>query len=144
MQARKTILALMVAVPLILGAGMALAATEGAKAPEGTNAAATPAMSKAEVHRIRGEVTGVEPSATPSTLTMKTMEGKQELTVGVDVTDKTIIREGKSRRTLADIKAGARVWMRYERADRKLIADYIRILKPAHVAPKSASTNMSY
>jgi Cu/Ag efflux protein CusF len=75
---------------------------------------------------------------------MKTMEGKQALTVGVDVTDKTLIREGKARKTLTDIKAGDRVWMRYERTDGKLVADYIRILKPAGMAAKSASPQKSY
>ncbi len=136
MQTRKTILALAVAVPLVLGAGMALAAAEGAKAPEGYRAAATPPMSKAEVRHVRGEVTAVEPSASPMTLTMKGKEGKEELTVGVDVTDKTIIREGKVRKSLADIKVGDRVWMKYERTDGKLVADYIRILNSARVAAK--------
>jgi hypothetical protein len=87
-------------------------------------------MSKAEVRRVRGEVTAVEPWASPMTLTMKTKEGKETLTVGVDVTDKTIIREGKAHKTLADIKAGDRVWMKYERTDGKLVAESIRILKP--------------
>jgi Cu/Ag efflux protein CusF len=102
------------------------------------------ATEKVEVRRVRGEVTAVEPSANPMTLTMKTKEGKEELTVGVDVTDKTIIREGKARKTLSDIKVGDRLWMKYERTDGKLVADYVRILKPTHVAARSASSKASY
>jgi Cu/Ag efflux protein CusF len=126
----KPLMTLVTAGSLILGAGMALASTKAAVGPGETKSTATPAMSKAEVHRVRGEVTAVEPSAAPMTLTMRTKEGKEELTVGVDVTDKTMIREGKAHKTLADIKAGDRVWMKYERTDGKLVAEYIRILKP--------------
>jgi hypothetical protein len=126
----KPLMAMLAAGSLILGAGVALASTEAAKAPEGSKTMATPTMSKAEVRRVRGEVTAVEPSASPMTLTMKSKEGKEVLTVGVDVTGKTIIREGKVRKSLADIKVGDRVWMRYERTDGKLVAEYIRILKP--------------
>jgi hypothetical protein len=135
----KPLMTLVTAGSLILGAGMALASTKAAAAPEGSKATAAPAMSKAEVHRVRGEVTAVEPSAAPPTLTMKTMEGKRELTVGVDVTDKTMIREGKAHKTLADIKAGDRVWMKYEGTDGKLVAEYIRILKPSMKAAAKKS-----
>jgi len=144
MRGVKPLMAMLAAGSLVLAAGVALASTEAAKAPEGSKATARQAMSKAEVRRVRGEVTAVEPSANPMTLTMKTKEGKEELTVGVDVTDKTIIREGKARKTLSDIKVGDRVWMKYERTDGKLVADYVRILKPAHVAAKSASSKTSY
>lgn len=140
----KPLMAMVAAGSLILGAGVALASTAAAKVPEGSRATATPAMSKAEVRRVRGEVTAVEPSASPMTLTMKGKEGKEELTVGVDVTDKTIIREGKARKTLSDIKVGDRVWMKYERTDGKLVADYVRILKPTHAAARSASSKTSY
>jgi hypothetical protein len=132
----KTLMAALTAGSLILGVQAAMAAPQAAKAPEGPQASATQAMPKPEIRRVRGEVTAVEPSANPPTLTMKTMAGKEELTVGVDVTGKTIIREGKVRKNLADIKAGDRVWMRYERTDGKLVADYIRILKPTRMAAK--------
>ncbi len=144
MQRVNSLMAVLAAGSLVLGASVALASTEAAKAPVGSKETATQVKSKAEIHRVRGDVTAVEPSANPPTLTMKTMEGKQALTVGVDVTDKSLIREGKARKTLADIKAGDRVWMRYERTDGKLVADYIRILKPAGMAAKSASPQKSY
>ena len=144
MHAVKSMMAMLAAGSLVLGAGVALASTEGTKSPEGAKATATHGMSKSEVRRVRGEVTAVEPAANPPTLVMKTMEGKQELTVGVDVTNKTTIREGKAQKTLADIKAGDRVWMRYERTDGNFVADYIRILEPAHMAAKSAPPKKSY
>src|SRR5574342_396694 len=130
MRGVKPLMAMLAASSLILGAGVVLASTEAGKTPEGSKTSAMQAMSKAEVRRVRGEVTAVEPSASPMTLTMKSQEGKEVLTVGVDVTDTTIIREGKVRKSLADIKVGDRVWMKYERIDGKLVAESIRILKP--------------
>ncbi len=142
----KVYIAMLAAGTLALGSGVALAADEASKAPVGTNApatskmpggskaAATHAAAQATIHRVRGEVTAVEPTA--RTLVVKVMEGKKELTVGVDVTDKTIIREAKTHKTLADIKVGDRVWMKYERTNDKLVAEAIHILKPRHVAAK--------
>ncbi len=144
MRGVKVLTALLAAGALSLSATIALAAAspapEGTKAPEAPKATATPKARKGKEtgadRVVRGEVAAVEPSANPMTLTMKSKEGKEELTVGVDVTDKTIIREGKVRKSLADIKVGDRVWMRYERTDGKLAADYIRILKPTRTAPR--------
>lgn len=130
MREAKTLMAVLTAGSLILGVQAALASTEAAKAPT------TQVMPKPEIRRVLGQVTAVDPSANPPTLTMKAMEGKQELTVGVDVTNKTIIRGGKARKTLSDVKVGDRVWMKYERTDGKLVADYIRILKPTRMAAK--------
>jgi hypothetical protein len=51
------------------------------------------------------------------------------------------IHEGKTVKTLADIKVGDRVWMKYDRSSDRLIADSIRILKkPATMAAKKAGT----
>jgi hypothetical protein len=136
MRGAKTLMAVLTAGSLILGVQAALASTEAAKAPEASKTSTTQVMPKPEIRRVRGEVTAVEPSANPPTLTMKAIEGKQELTVGVDVTNKTIIREGKARKRLSDIKLGDRVWMKYERTDGKLVAEYIRILKPTRMAAK--------
>jgi hypothetical protein len=76
-----------------------------------------------------GVVTHVEPTAAPPTLVMKTMAGKEELIVGVDVPANTIIREGKTAKQLEDIHVGDRVWMRWDRLDNRLVADQIHILK---------------
>lgn len=144
MRGVKPLMAMLAASSLILGAGVVLASTEAGKTPEGSKTSAMQAMSKAEVRRVRGEVTAVEPSASPMTLTMKSQEGKEVLTVGVDVTDTTIIREGKVRKSLADIKVGDRVWMKYERIDGKLVAESIRILKPTmRTAAKKRNEQMT-
>ncbi|MBI4241779.1 MAG: hypothetical protein HY613_08675 [Candidatus Rokubacteria bacterium] len=139
MRGTKQVIALLAASALTLGAGMALASTESSKATEASKPAATQAEKekKAEFHRVRGEVTDVETGA--RTMVVKAMQGKKELTVGVDVTDKTIIREAKAHKTLSDIKVGDRVWMKYERTNDKLVADFIRILKPTKIAAKSQS-----
>lgn len=137
MRGVKQLMAVLAAGALTLGAGLALASTETSKATEGSKATAAQAEKekKAEFRRVRGEVAAVETGA--RTMVVKAMEGKKELTVGVDVTDKTVIREGKARKTLGDIKVGDRVWMKYQRTNDKLVADFIRILKPNKIAAKS-------
>jgi len=139
MRGVKQLMAVLAAGALTLGAGLALASTETSKAAEGSKATSSRAEKerKAEFHRVRGEVTAVEPGA--KSLVVKAMPGKKELTVGVDVTDKTIIREGKAHKTLGDIRVGDRVWMKYQRTNDKLVADFIRILKPTKIAAKSQS-----
>ena len=137
MRGSQKSLALVAAVALTLGAGVALAAPDTTKPAEATKPSATQ-VEKAEFHRVvRGEVTAVEPGA--KTMVVKAMEGKKALDVGVDVTDKTIIREGKVNKTLGDIKVGDRVWMKYEKTSDKLVAESIRILSPATMAAKTKS-----
>ena len=63
------------------------------------------------MHRVRGDVTAVDPTA--KTMAVKVMRNGQEQTVNVDVTDKTVIHHGKARESFADIKVGDRVWMKY-------------------------------
>lgn len=122
MRRMRVLIAMLAVGALALGAGVAL-----------TSAAAP----RPVVRRVRGEVTAVEPAANPPALVVKVMRGKKEpLTVGVDVTDKTIIRQGKAKKTLEDIKVGDRVWMKYKRTNDKLVADAIHILGPYHQAAK--------
>ena len=131
----KLLMGLPAVVILALCAGVALAAPYGSTNPEGGQApAAKTAPSRPVHHTVRGEVTAVEPGANPPTLVVKAMRGKQELTVGVDITDKTVIRQGKAKKTLADIKVGDRVWMKYEQTKETEVAEEIHILKPAHMA----------
>jgi Cu/Ag efflux protein CusF len=124
---------------LLLGAQAAVASGDAAKGTGEYQTSATRRAQKSEIRRVHGEVTAVEPQANPMTLTLKAMEGKQELTVGVDVTDKTMIREGKVRKSLGDIKVGDRVWLQYERTNDRLVADAIRVMKPAHMAASTAA-----
>jgi hypothetical protein len=152
MSGAKVLMAVLAAGSLTLGVGLALAATAESKAPE---ASKTPAVSNAPatsteqeaketaVDRIvRGEVTAVETSA--KTLTVKVMRGKEAETVGVEVPDSAKIHQGKATKTLADIKVGDRVWMKYDRMSDKLVADQIRILKSAPIAAKSESPKQTY
>ncbi len=146
MRGVKMVMAMLAAGSLALGAGVTLAATSESKTPEAPKApaaskeTAAPAGQAKEketaVDRIvRGEVTAVEPGA--KTLTVKVMRGKETETVGVEVPDIAKIHQGKATKTLADIKVGDRVWMKYDRMSDKLVADQIRILKPARTAAKS-------
>ena len=131
------VLAIFAAGSLTLGSGLALASSDTPKTSQAAKSSTSQITEKREVRRVRGEVTAVEPEA--KTMVVKVMEGKKTLDVGVDVTDKTIIREGKTNKTLGDLKVGDRVWMKYEKSNDKLAADYIRILKPTSVAAKSKS-----
>ena len=137
MRGPMKVLVLAAAGSFILGAGSAFASSDTSKAARATNSTASQMEKKSEVRRVRGDVTAVEPQA--KTMVVKAMEGKKALDVGVDVTDKTIIREGKANKTLGDIKVGDRVWMKYEKTSDKLVANYIRILKPSSVAAKGKS-----
>lgn len=155
MHSGKMLMALLTASSLTLGAGVAFAATsestEYSKKPEASSAAtaspateskemkATPAGKEKETSAdriVRGAVMAVEPSASPATLTLKVMRGKQAETVGVDVPATATIHEGKATKTLADVKVGDRVWMKYDRINDKLVADSIRILRSTRVAAK--------
>ena len=138
MRGSMRILALVAAGSLTLGTGLAIASSNTPQTNGATKSASKRTEGKSEMHRVSGEVTAVEPGA--KTMVVKAMEGKKVLDVGVDVTDKTIIREGKTNKTLGDIKVGDRVWMKYEKTSDKLIAEYIRILKPTATASKNKSS----
>ena len=86
----------------------------------------------------RGEVTAVETTA--KTLSVKTMRNKKEDIIGVEVPDTVKITQGKAAKTLADIKVGDHVWMKYDRMSDKLVADTIHILPPQKTAPKKKSS----
>jgi sRNA-binding protein len=173
MRGGKMLMAMLTAGSLTLGAGLALGATGESKAPEASKTPAvttapatqvekeakeTKAEQQAEKARatqkkgekevaadriVRGEVTAVEISA--KTLTIKRMKGKEAETIGVEVPDTAKITEGKATKTLADIKVGDHVWVKYDRMSNKLEADHIRILKlkSAFKAVKSESSKKS-
>ena len=138
MRGSMRIMALVAAGSVILGTGVAIASSNTSQTNGATKSASKGTEEKSAMHRVRGEVTAVEPGA--KTMVVKAMEGKKALDVGVDITDKTIIREGKTNKTLGDIKVGDRVWMKYEKTSDKLVADYIRILKPTTTASKNKSS----
>ncbi len=73
----------------------------------------------AKIHSVTGEVTAVDAAA--KTVTLKAKKG--EVTVSVE--DKTSIKEGKEKKTLADLKAGDKVTVKYTEADGKMTAKSI-------------------
>jgi len=91
---------------------------------------------------VRGEVTAVETSASPETLTMTTGSGEKAQTIGVDVPSSTKITEGKRSKSLNDIKVGEHVALRYERQSDRLVAQQIHILQNDHTATTSTHPAM--
>jgi len=87
---------------------------------------------------VRGDVTAVETTA--KTLTVKTMRNKKEDIIGVEVPDAVKITQGKAAKTLADIKVGDHVWMKYDRMSDKLVADTIHIVPPQKTTAKKKSS----
>ncbi len=85
-------------------------------------------VQKAAVHTVFGTVTAVAPDA--RTLEVKAPRGKSDaLVVGASVTDQTMIREGKTKKSLTDLKVGDHVRMTFERASSGDIAKTI-VIKP--------------
>jgi hypothetical protein len=164
----KVLIGMLAATSLAFGASVSLAATTESKTPEAAKSPAvtTPAppsaekeatetkaeqkAEKAQVAKekgekevaadrsVRGEVTAVETTA--KTLTVKTMRNKKEDIIGVEVPDTVKITQGKAVKTLADIKVGDHVWMKYDRMSQKLVADTIHILPPQKTAAKKKSS----
>ncbi len=76
------------------------------------------------VRTISGTVTAVVPDA--KTLLVTVPKGETDaLVVGAWVTDQTVIKEGKAKKSLEDLRVGDRVWMKFERVDAGDIAHVI-------------------
>jgi len=62
------------------------------------------------------------------TLVVTVPKGETDaLVVGAWVTDQTVIKEGKTKKRLEDLKVGAHVWMKFERVSDGDIAHVIVI-----------------
>jgi Cu/Ag efflux protein CusF len=83
-----------------------------------------------KVKYVTGEVTAVD--ATAGTLTVKSK--KKEVSLSTD--NKTIIRMGKEKKTLADITSGEKVKVRYTEVDGKNMAKSIAIKPETTAAPE--------
>ena len=112
-------------------------ATEKAAAPAEKKEAApakkeaAPAK-KAAKKEVTGEVTAVDAKA--NTLTVKGKKG--DVTVSTD--DKTTVVAGKDKKTLADVKAGDKVKVKYTEAEGKNTATKVEIMAaPAKKEPKA-------
>ncbi len=139
MKALKYAAALAVVGMLGLGAGVASA--QETKAPEAGKApmAATPAAkspsktAKESEHYLsaRGELTAVDSTANPPTVTLKVVKGKASKTMTIEVPSSAKILEGKTTKAMTDLSVGERVRVNYDRSQGKLEADQIHILKAA-------------
>jgi len=93
---------------------------------------------KAAKKQVTGEVTAVDAKA--NTLTVKGKKG--DVTVSTD--DKTKVVAGKDKKTLADVKAGDKVTVKYTEADGKNTATKVEIMaapaKKETKAEKKAAT----
>ena len=87
-----------------------------------------------KIKHVGGEVTAVDSKA--GTLSVK---GKKE-EVSLTTDSKTIIRSGKEKKTLADVKVGDKVRVKYTVVDGKNVAKSIAIgmMKPAEKPVKPA------
>jgi len=91
------------------------------------------ASKKAAHKQVTGEVASVDAAA--KTITVKGKKG--EVTVSVD--EKTKIMEGKAKKTLEDVKAGAKVTVKYTEAEGKNTAKSV-MMKAAKKMEKKEKT----
>ncbi len=91
----------------------------GGKAPAADTKAAP--MKKGKMTSVKGEITEVDPAGN----NVKVKEKDKELTI--NVTDKTMITAGKTKRSLADLKAGDKVVAKFTEEDGKMVARSIRV-----------------
>lgn len=114
-----TIATTLVLIPF--GAIPSLAAEEQVAASE---AAESAQEERPLIRTISGTVTAVVPDA--KTLLVTVPRGETDaLVVGAWVTDQTVIKEGKAKKGLQDLKVGDRVWMKFERVSDGDIAHLI-------------------
>lgn len=85
---------------------------------------------KAEWHTLKGVISAVEPTAKSLVVKAKEKDGK-ELTLGLSVTDRTRIHEGKAKKTLADLKVGDHGRVNYVREHNGDMARSIAVLSEA-------------
>lgn len=108
-------------------ASLSFAAEEKKMAPAPAEKKMEPAE-KTKVKQVSGDVKAVDMKAMTVTVS-KTMKGKAEETV-VTVGDKTKIMMGKEKKTLADVKAGDKVTVKYTEAEGKNMAKSVAIHGP--------------
>lgn len=108
----------------------------GGKAAMGKPAAETksaPAMKKGKMTSVKGEITEVDPAGN----NVKVKEKDKEVTI--NVTDKTMITAGKTKRSLADLKAGDKVVAKFTEEDGKMVARSIRVASAGKAEKKGAA-----
>ncbi|MBI5027109.1 MAG: hypothetical protein HZC12_10375 [Nitrospirae bacterium] len=128
----KKAIALVVSLILVVAFGTVVMAQEKAPAKPAEKKEAAPAEKKAPatVKQVTGEVAAVDANA--KTVTVKAKKAD----VVISVTDKTKITLGKEKKTLADIKAGDKVTVKYTEVDKKNVAKSIAIAAPKKTEKK--------
>ncbi len=91
-------------------------------------------VERPKIKQITGEVTSVDTKAMTVTVVKKMRDRVRE--VVASITDKTKIKMGKENKTLADLKVGDEVTMKYTESEGKNIAKSIAI-KPTATEKKS-------
>lgn len=95
---------------------------DDAMAPKKEGATEKPAMSKrGKMSTIKGEVTEVDSAAN----IVKIKDADKEVTL--NVTEKTAITSGKTKKSLADVKAGDKVVAKITQEEGKMTARSIRV-----------------
>lgn len=133
---KKTIAIVLSLVLMFAFTAVTFAAEKEAASAEKKSAAAetksADAAKKAVKKQVTGEVTAVDAKA--NTLTVKGKKGD----VMVSTDDKTSVMAGKDAKTLADVKAGDKVTVKYTEADGKNVATKVAIMAaPAKKAAKA-------
>jgi hypothetical protein len=83
---------------------------------------------QAQVNRLNGEIAFIDQTA--KTVTVKAKRDGKEITVAALVDDHTGIRDGRSTKSLADLKVGERVRIYYEHQEKRDLARNI-LLQPS-------------
>jgi len=127
----KKVIAIIVSVLFVLAvAGLSFAADQKAAAPAQTETAPAPEKkAPAKIKQVTGEVAAVDAAA--KTLTVKAK--KAEVMLSTD--DKTKFGKGK---TLADVKVGEKVMVKYAEMDGKNVAKSVTV-KAAKTEKKEAA-----
>ena len=128
MRMMKTMMTLGMAVALMLGAGMALASQPAYRALTKAEQASGK-WQPVSYPQISGEVIAIS-KASLMTLTITGPKGEAERAIRVELNGQTMIRQGLFDKGPADIHVGSHVWVDYQRANGKLVADNIQILDP--------------
>lgn len=134
----KKVIALIVAVLFVFAvASISFAAEEKKAAPAPAEKKAEPAKKAPKVTQVTGEVKAVDAAAKTITVAKK-VKGKVDEETVVAVDDKTKITLDKEKKTLADVKAGDKVTVKYTEVDGKNVAKSVAIKPAAKPAEKKA------
>ncbi|HXX53499.1 MAG TPA: hypothetical protein VEI28_02905 [Thermodesulfovibrionales bacterium] len=118
----KKAIAIIVSVLFVLSvAGLSFAADKAAPAAPAAPAEKAEKKAPAKVKQITGEVAAVDAKA--NTLTVKGKKGD----VMISADDKTAVKMGKEKKSLADVKMGDKVTVKYAEMDGKNVAKSIMV-----------------